>query len=668
MGEGAVHKHGLLAIALVAILVIPLAYTPSAWAQTPVSLSINTQYSTGQSLTGMWAVLSQNGQTVASGFSPVQFSLSSGQQYSVAVSNYGSAVFDHWADNGSTNPVRPVTITQATTLTAIYRTAAIALNPASGAVGTQVTVTGSNFPANTAVSLTYAGSTISTNPSSVTTSVSGAFTATFAVPSSSTPGQNAVQATAGGIFASATFTHTASSNLQLTVNSQYMAGQPITGMWTVLSQNGQTTSTGFTPVQFTLVSGQQYTVAVGNYGQTVFDHWADNGSTSATRAVTITQATILTAVYRNNAVNQPPVASSQSVNVSENSQVTITLAGSDPEGQQIKFYIASPPAHGTLGVINQASRTVTYNPYDYYDGADSFTFVTNDGTQDSSPATVSIAVANTITKMTSQAVVITTELTGHTVTGMTAYLYQNGALINQGFTHIAFDVNNGQQYTLTADNYQNYLFDHWLDTGSTNPTRMFTISQDTPIYAVYKTAIITLSPSTGMAGTVVTMTGDGFDVSSNMSLQYNGVAVSTIPSQLKTDATGAFTATFTVPSWSNSGQNVVRATDGQGISAVASFTDTSVQQQQTLTVNSQSTAGGQASGFWTTLAQNGQTVATGFTPVQFQLASGQQYLVTVSNYGQWTFDHWADNGSTNPVRPVTITQPTTITAIYRNTP
>ena len=489
MAEGAVHKHGLLAAAVLAILVMPLlAYAPPAWAQTPVSLTINTQYSGGQSLIGMWTTLAQNGQTIATGFSPAQFNLSSGQQYSVAVSNYGSTVFDHWADNGSTNPVRTVSITQATALTAIYRTAAVALNPASGTVGTQITVTGSNFPANAAVSLTYAGSAVATNPSSVTTSASGAFTATFAVPSSSTPGQNAVQATTAGIFASATFTHGSSSNSQLTVNSQYMAGQPLTGMWTVLSQNGQTVGTGFTPAQFTLSSGPQYTIGVGDYGQTVFDHWLDTGSTSATRTVSITQATTLTAVYRNNAVNQPPVANSQPVNVNENSQVTITLAGSDPEGQPIKFYVVNPPSHGALGVINQASRTVTYNPYDYYDGPDSFTFVTNDGTQDSSPATVSITVANTASKTTSDAVVITVNPQGRSVTGFWTTLFQNGNQVNADYTHLAFNVNNGQQYVINASpSFGNSVFDHWQDNASKNPSRAISISKDTPFIAVYRT-------------------------------------------------------------------------------------------------------------------------------------------------------------------------------------
>jgi hypothetical protein len=78
-------------------------------------------------------------------------------------------------------------------------------------------------------------------------------------------------------------------------------------------------------------------------------------------------------------------------------------------------------------------------------------------------------------------------------------------------------------------------------------------------------------------------------------------------------------------------------------------------------------SGGTLTGFWTTLAQNGQTIGTGFTPVTFTLSSGQQYTTTVSGYGLWRFDHWLDNGSTNPSRVVSIASDTTLTAVYRNT-
>ena len=613
----------------------------------------------------MWTTLSQNGQTVATGFSPAQFNLSSGQQYVAAISNYGSIIFDHWADNGSTNAARAVSITQATTLTAVYRSASITLSPASGTVGTQVTITGSSFAPNSSVSINYNGNAVVTTPTSVTTGSSGAFTTSFAVPTSSAPGTNTVQASTGSAAsATATFTHQTSSSYPLTVSSQYSSGQALAGMWTVLQQNGQTVATGFTPVQFTLASGQQYTVTVGGYQTIVFHHWADNGSTNAARTIAITQATSITAVYSNGS-NSPPIANGRSVSVNENSGGTITLTGSDPNGQALQFYIASAPLHGTLGLVNQA--TVRYTPYDYYDGPDSFTFVANDGTSDSSPATVSISVTNTATKTTSKAVVITTELNGHSATGMFTTLAQGSSVINSDYSHLDFDVNNNQQYTITVNNFENFLFDHWSDTGSTNPSRTMSISRDTAFLAVYKTATIMPTPSTGTVGTVVTVTGEGFDTAVSMSLAYNGIAINTTPQSVMTDATGAFTATFSVPSWSGQGTNLLRATDAMGVSATSTFTDNAIQSTSALTIRSQNMSGGTLTGFWTTLAQNGQTLGTGFTPVTFTLSSGQQYTTTVSGYGLWRFDHWLDNGSTNPSRVVSIASDTTLTAVYRNT-
>jgi hypothetical protein len=127
-----------------------------------------------------------------------------------------------------------------------------------------------------------------------------------------------------------------------------------------------------------------------------------------------------------------------------------------------------------------------YTPYDYRDGPDSFTYVASDGSLDSSPATVSISIANTATDTTSEAVVISIKTNNRSVTGLWTTLAQNGQTINSGGTHIAFDVNNGQQYTVTATDYGTNFFDHWQDTGSTARSRAFSISQDTPFVAVYR--------------------------------------------------------------------------------------------------------------------------------------------------------------------------------------
>ncbi len=81
--------------------------------------------------------------------------------------------------------------------------------PASGPVGSTVTVSGSNFRANQAITIKYGGSTVTTIPSPVTTNGAGSFSGvTFAAPSTSAAGHNNVTATDTINQASANFTAT----------------------------------------------------------------------------------------------------------------------------------------------------------------------------------------------------------------------------------------------------------------------------------------------------------------------------------------------------------------------------------------------------------------------------------------------------------------------------
>lgn len=50
---------------------------------------------------------------------------SSGTTYKVYASNYQNLVFDHWSDNGSTDRIRTITIGEAATITAYYKTDSI---------------------------------------------------------------------------------------------------------------------------------------------------------------------------------------------------------------------------------------------------------------------------------------------------------------------------------------------------------------------------------------------------------------------------------------------------------------------------------------------------------------------------------------------------------------
>jgi hypothetical protein len=88
--------------------------------------------------------------------------------------------------------------------------------------------------------------------------------------------------------------------------------------------------------------------------------------------------------------NQAPTALAQSVSTAEGTAKAITLTGSDPEGSNLTYTIASNPAHGML---SGSGATRTYTPDISYVGADSFTFTVNDGALTSTPATVSITVA-----------------------------------------------------------------------------------------------------------------------------------------------------------------------------------------------------------------------------------------------------------------------------------
>jgi len=101
-------------------------------------------------------------------------------------------------------------------------------------------------------------------------------------------------------------------------------------------------------------------------------------------------------------VNDPPLADDQSVSTDEGVTVAITVTGSDPENDPITFALVTGPSDGQLtGTL----PNVSYKPLPGFTGADSFTFVTNDGTSDSSVATVTITVNSTTSSPNSGATV-----------------------------------------------------------------------------------------------------------------------------------------------------------------------------------------------------------------------------------------------------------------------
>ncbi|MDA9107634.1 tandem-95 repeat protein, partial [Flavobacteriaceae bacterium] len=118
-------------------------------------------------------------------------------------------------------------------------------------------------------------------------------------------------------------------------------------------------------------------------------------------------------------ITNAPVATAQSVLVTEQIALTVTLSGTDPDGTTPSIYIIEAlPTSGTLSdndtiitdedlPLTTSSADVVYTSTSDTATSDSFTFKVNDGTDDSTAATVSlaitgvndvpVAVANTIT-------------------------------------------------------------------------------------------------------------------------------------------------------------------------------------------------------------------------------------------------------------------------------
>jgi len=143
--------------------------------------------------------------------------------------------------------------------------------------------------------------------------------------------------------------------------------------YTVVDQPSNGTLTGAVP-------NLTYTPNADYNGNDSFTFKVNDGtvdSEPATVSITVT------------AVNDPPVATAQSVTTNQDTEIAITLAGTDTDNDTLTHTVVDQP---TNGVLSGTAPNLTYTPNADYNGADSFTFKVNDGTVDSNTAIVSITV------------------------------------------------------------------------------------------------------------------------------------------------------------------------------------------------------------------------------------------------------------------------------------
>ncbi|MBE2315574.1 M36 family metallopeptidase [Solirubrobacter sp. CPCC 204708] len=87
----------------------------------------------------------------------------------------------------------------------------------------------------------------------------------------------------------------------------------------------------------------------------------------------------------------PPECDELTATVPHDGRLRIKLMCGDPNGDPLSVRVLTPPAHGTLGAVED-DHTVVYTPSAGYAGADTFTYAASDGDNDASPATVNLTV------------------------------------------------------------------------------------------------------------------------------------------------------------------------------------------------------------------------------------------------------------------------------------
>jgi len=265
------------------------------------SLTVKSVDQTGKAITGMWTEIKKNGATVKTGFTPLSVTLDQAT-YTVSAGNYQLITFDHWQD-GTKSSTTSVNLSADSALTAHYIDGAIVplsvslkADKTSVTAGTSVsygaTIQGGTSPYTWSVNFGDGTSSSFTTSSSISKTYNAAGTFNAVATAKDSAGKTATSS-------AVSITVTASTST-LTVKTVNAAGSAITGYYTTLSQNGAVVKTGFSPVSFTLKSGQTYQVSVADYGDYTFDHWND-GSTSRQKTVTGGQATTLTAYYKTSA-------------------------------------------------------------------------------------------------------------------------------------------------------------------------------------------------------------------------------------------------------------------------------------------------------------------------------------------------------------------------------
>ncbi len=391
------------------------------------SIIVQSQYTNGAALTGMYVVLAQSGTTAATDFTPAGFSTTSGQTYTVTVYDYTGAYFNHWSTGATTRTLSVTATSSQATLTAVYCTT----KTGCGSSGPTIVV-GAQYSNGTALAGMYTelqlnGNIVATGFTPVSFAVTNGQSYTVTVSNYEglffnewTNGYSVrtmpVTANSSTTTETAVFTTTQQAppptGYSITVNSNLFNGTAVNGFYVDVRVNGNHIASGFTPVTIpSLEPGVQYQVVVYWFGNYYFREFS-NGDLNRYGLVTF-NSTGPTSVTLDALYQYVPASQAADLNV-----------------------VAELP-NGT--VIGSTFNNTTY-------------------IQHTPGLWLTIAPGS-----------------GAPFTGS----FTGGSIL-------PFVLFNNAPYTIAMSaGYQNYQFAYWKDTGSTNAVRTITLAGSATYIAVY---------------------------------------------------------------------------------------------------------------------------------------------------------------------------------------
>ncbi len=153
-------------------------------------------------------------------------------------------------------------------------------------------------------------------------------------------------------------------------------------------------------------AGPAITFMQGASGETISNPTSTKQNVTAATGIIVMASDGSSYWWNQMGLNDPPSGANSAVATPPDQPVDIHLSGSDSDTCELAFLIVTAAAHGSLGPIvgdacapgtpNTDTATVRYTPDSGFTGTDSFTYKVNDGTLDSSAATVTITVSSTV--------------------------------------------------------------------------------------------------------------------------------------------------------------------------------------------------------------------------------------------------------------------------------